>query len=63
MASKCLWMKIDLYNNDEPLAVADTQRELAELCGIKETSIRETMSRAKRRGWRCCYIKIEDDEE
>ena len=37
---------------------ADSQKELAELCGVKEKSIRETMSRARKRNWRCCYLKI-----
>lgn len=60
---KYLWMKVDLKNNEEPLAVADTPKELAKMCGVKRTSILETMSRARRKGWRCSYIKVEDDEE
>ena len=59
----CIWMKVDLKNNEEPLAVADSQRELAKLCGVKESTIRESICRAKKRGWKCRYIKIEDIEE
>ena len=60
---KYLWMKIDLYNNEMPLAVADSQREMAKILGVKESSIREERSRAKRLGRPCCYIKVEDKED
>ena len=64
MMKKYLWVKIDIDSETEDiLAVADSQRELAKMCGVKEKSIRETMSRAKRLGMKCCYIKIEDPEE
>ena len=55
------WVKIDLYT-DEILAVADTQKELAELCGVKESSIRESICRANKRGWRCCYLRMDVDD-
>ena len=58
---KVLWMKVDLKDAEFPLAVADSQRELAKLCGVKEASIRQSISRAKRLGMRCSYIKIEDE--
>ena len=59
-----MWAKVDIYSETEDiLAVADTQRELAEMCGVKEKSIRESISRAKRRGMRCSYIKIENLED
>ena len=60
---KYLWMKVDLDNNEEPLAVADTTRELAKMCGVKRESIMQMVSRARRKGWKCSYIKIEDDED
>ena len=59
-----MWAKIDIDSETEDiLAVADTQRELAEMCGVKEKSIRESISRAKRMGMRCSYIKIENLED
>ena len=58
-----IWMKIDLKNNEEPLCVARYRSELAERCGVKEKTISESMSRAKKHGWRCCYIKMEDNDE
>ena len=57
-----IWIKVDL-NTDDTIAVADTQRELAEMCGVKEKTIRESISRAKKHGWRCCYMKIEDTDD
>lgn len=57
------WIKVDLDNDDHILAVADTQKELAELCGVKKESICQSISRAKREGWRCSYMRMEDDEE
>lgn len=57
------WMKVDLKNNEEPLAVADSQRELAKMLGVKESSIREEKSRAKRLGRPCCYIRVDDDDD
>ena len=56
-----LWAKIDLKDDERMIAVAGSQRELAKMLGIKEKSIREHRSRAKRLGGKCCYIKVEDD--
>ena len=60
---KYIWMKVDINNNEEPLAVAGSQRELAKILGIKEESIRQQRSRAKRLGQRCSYVKVEDNED
>ena len=54
-------MKVDLKNNEEPIYIAYSRYELSQLCGVKERSISENMSRAKKRGWRCCYVKVEND--
>ena len=59
---KALWMKVDLKDDEIPLAVADTQRQLAAICGVKEKTIKESISRAKKHGWRCCYVKVEEEE-
>ena len=59
--SSCFWIKVDLADDDRILAVAESQRELAKICGVKESSIRELISRSKKHGWRCCYMKVEDD--
>lgn len=57
-----MWAKIDLKNNEQILVVADTQGQLAIKCGVKCDSIRQSISRAKKHGWRCCYVKIEEEE-
>ena len=57
-----IWMKIDLQNNEEPLIVAYSRYELAQLCGVKEVTISQSMSRAKKNGWRCCYVKVKDED-
>lgn len=61
---KYLWVKVDLNSPTEDiLAVADTQRELAKMCGVKETSLRQSYSKAQREGKPCCYMKIENLED
>ena len=57
--TETLWMKVDLYHDEIPLAVADSLDELAQMCGVKKQSIIQTMSRAKRLKHRCCYIVID----
>ena len=56
-------MKVDLKNNEEPLIVVNYKSELARLCGVKESTISQSMSRAKKHGWRCCYIKVKVEDE
>lgn len=56
------WIRINPFT-DETIAVADTQRELAEMLGVKKESICQTISRAKRTGRPCVYMKVMEDEE
>lgn len=62
-----LWVKVDIDSPTEDIiAVARSRAELAKMLGVKPKSISEDMSRAKREGLRCSYLKIknpEDDEE
>ena len=62
-----LWVKIDIDSPTEDIiAVAGSRAELAKILGVKPKSISEDMSRAKREGLRCSYLKIEnpkDDED
>ena len=59
---KTLWMKVDLKNNEQPLAVAQHRSELARMLGVNEKSISQHMSRQKRLHRECCYRKIEVEE-
>ena len=63
MRKKYIWMKVDVKNNDLPLVIAGSAGQLAIKCGVKVESIRQTVSRAKRKGWHCKYIRVEDDGE
>lgn len=62
MKSKNIWMLIDLNHDELPIEVADTARELAQICGVKEKTIIQSVSRAKRMGIRCRYVKVVVDE-
>ena len=62
MKQKNIWMLIDLNHDELPIEVADTARELAQICGVKEESIIQSVSRAKRMGIRCRYVKVVDEE-
>lgn len=57
-----VYMEITLDKYELPVAVADSINELAALVNVKHTSIRVLMSRAKQRGGRCKYIKVELEE-
>lgn len=60
--NKYIWMKVDLNDDERPLVVADTSGQLAIKCGVKSESIIQSISRARKHGWRCCYVKVEEDE-
>ena len=55
-------MQVDLKNDEIPLVTAYSAEELAEKCGVKVKTIFESRSRAKKHGWRCQYVKVEDEE-
>lgn len=52
------WMKVTLDKYEFPLVVAETREELAEIVNVKPATISEEISRAKRTGMRCQYVKI-----
>lgn len=55
-----------MISNDKlelPLAVADTIRELARLVGTRENCISSAISHAKKRGYKCRYVKVAIDDE
>lgn len=58
-----LWICISQDEYELPIAVADTQRELAEMVGVKKESIRTEFSKWKH-GFRnsCRYRKVEIDD-
>lgn len=57
-----IWMKVSIDKYELPEMVAESREELAEILGVKPKSISEDMSRAKRKGMKCSYIKVSRKE-
>lgn len=62
-----IWMEVDLKNKELPTGrMADKPGKLAKLVGLKNPKgVSNAISRAKRTGKRCRYVKvvIEEDED
>lgn len=61
--TRSLYLLISSDKYELPLAVADTTRELSALIGVREDAIRSAMSKARKRGNRCRYVKVVIEEE
>lgn len=59
-----LYMKIDVRNNELPISIHDSIKEMAEHYGRTRSEITSEMNRAVRRGTRCQWVQVEveDDE-
>lgn len=64
-----IWMEVDLKNKELPTGrMADKPGKLAKMVGLKNPKgVSNAISRAKRTGKRCRYVKVvieegEDDE-
>ncbi len=59
-----IWMKVTSDKYELPLAVADTARELAEICGVKENNIVSAISHFKaKKHKRCKWVCVNVDNE
>ena len=63
-----IWMEVDLKNKELPTGrMADKPGKLAKMVGLKNPKgVSNAISRAKRTGGRCRYVKVEigeDDDE
>lgn len=58
-----LWMKVTMDEYELPLAVADSSGELARRLGVSRSTVASVVSNAKKRGGRCCYVKVEVDDD
>jgi len=59
-------MKTYMYldeNYDLPLIIAESAREMAEKRGIKKQSVYQIISKAKRLGYKCRYVVVDEEEE
>lgn len=61
--TRSLYLLVSSDKYELPLAVADTTRELSALIGVREDAIRSAMSKARKRGNRCRYVKVVIEEE
>lgn len=59
---KVLYLLIDLKHKELPIAVGDSVPDLARQIGVQPASILSAMSRKKRAGEPCKYIKVEYEE-
>ena len=60
--TKHIWLKVTHDKYELPLIVADTREELARKLNIRPNAISEQMSKAKKLGIRCQYIKVPREE-
>ena len=58
-----IWMKVSADEYEFPLQIADTQRELAKLCGVRRDTIASAVYRARKNGFKSQYVKVEIDDE
>ena len=60
-----IWMEVDLKNKELPTGrMADKPGKLAKLVGLKNPKgVSNAISRAKRTGKRCRYVKVVIEEE
>lgn len=57
-----LYMVVTGDEFELPVAVADTIQELADMIGKDSNAISSAMSRAKKKGYKCIYVKVILDE-
>lgn len=53
---KMVWMEVDLKNKELPVKIADCPSELAEMCGLAESTIITTASRSRKKTQR--FVKV-----
>ena len=60
-----IWMEVDLKNKELPTGrMADKPGKLAKMVGLKNPKgVSNAISRAKRTGKRCRYVKVVIEEE
>lgn len=58
-----LWMKVSKDEFEYPEIIADTQKELAMLCGVKRETISTAIKKAKMKGYKSQYVKVEISDD
>lgn len=55
---KVVYMIVSMDKYELPLAIADTMQELAEMTGVKRSTIASAISHAKKSGCRSRYVRV-----
>lgn len=60
-----LYLKVTDDQYELPVAVAETQGELARMCGVSKATITSSLSHQRHGRWQSHYkeVKVEDEEE
>ena len=56
---KVVWMEVDLKKHELPIKIADSPAELAAMCGLAESTIITTASRARKKPQRFVKVRID----
>lgn len=57
------WMRVTRDKYELPIAIADTAKQLAEICGVTTNSIYSAYCRVNRNGGFTAYKRIELEDE
>lgn len=58
-----VWLKVTTDRLELPVAVAESGKELARICGVSENNVYNTMTKARRLGHKCQYVRVRVDTE
>ena len=58
-----IYMKVTKDRYSLPVAVADSAKELAALCGVSPNAIYSGFSHEKRGDWKSPYVKVVVDDD
>lgn len=63
--NRVIYMEVTPDEYALPVCVADSAKELAYMLGIKPSTIRENICRAKRgvKREKYCYVRLDDDDD
>lgn len=58
-----LWLKFSRDKYEFPEVIADSEEELATICGVKVKSIRQAICHYRTEGRRPRYVRVEVDDD
>lgn len=58
-----LWMEVDLKNKELPTGrMAEKSADLARMCGINPKGVSDAICKARKKGRKCKYVRVEIDD-